>query len=154
MCVNTVRWNFSRPRRIYCNGVRALSVNKKNNDNIKRVAAYAFSVVCGIAASAALILLFSGVMYAFGFPPGTAGTMSLLAFAAGCALCGFVCGCIKQRGGLRIGLICAGFMCAAVLAGSLVTGEFTGGMLVPKLLTAAVSACIGSVCAVNRRRDP
>ena len=130
-----------------------MSVNKKNSDNIKRAAAYAFSVFCGIAATAALIMLFSGVMYAFGLPPDMAGTMSLLSFAAGCALCGFVCGCIKQRGGLRIGFICAALMCGIVLAFSVFSGNFTGAAAVPKLLAAVTSACIGAVFAVNRRRE-
>ncbi|MBQ9385128.1 MAG: TIGR04086 family membrane protein [Ruminiclostridium sp.] len=128
-----------------------MSVNKKVNENIKKAAAYAFSALCGAAASTVLIILFSGLMYALGLPPGLAGALSLTAFGAGCAVCGFVCGSIKKRGGLRVGIICAAVMTACVLVCSLVFGELSGGALAAKLLTAALCACTGAVLAVNRR---
>ena len=129
-----------------------MSVNKKTNDNIKRAAAYVFSALCGTAASAALILIFSGIMYAVVLPPHTAGVMSFIAFAAGCMLCGFICGCIKKRGGLKIGLISAVIMTFAVIAVSFFTGNLTGTAAFAKSASALCASCIGSVVGVNRRR--
>ncbi len=128
-------------------------MNKKTNENIKKAAAYAFSALCGAIVSAVLILMFSGVMYALGMPPGLAGALSLAAYGAGSAVCGFICGNIKRRGGLRVGLTCAAVMTGCVLICSLIFGGFTGGGVIPKLLTAALCACTGAVFAVNRRGE-
>ena len=131
-------------------GVIALSANRQLNDAIKRTGAYLFAAVCGILVSGAFLALFSGVMYVLSLPPETAGAMSLISLAAGCVCAGYVCGAIKQRKGLRAGLICAALISAIALLVSALSGNFTGSSAAARLITAAVASCAGSVYAVNR----
>ncbi len=131
-----------------------MSVNKKPGLLYKTAAAFLFSTLCGTAASAILLILFTGVMYGLGLPPSIAGALSFAAFAAGCALSGFICGIIRQHRGLKIGAVCALLMILPLIAVSALSGNLTGAGVIPKLITALCSSCIGSVIGVNRKRRP
>ena len=136
---------------IHLKGVKALSVNKKTHDTVKRAGTFVFSVLCGMLSCGVLLLLFSAVMYVLGLLPEIAGVLALVSFAAGCLLAGFICGSIKQHGGLKAGLICALLMTSAVVIGSLFTGGFSGGSALVKLISAVISSCTGAVLGVNRK---
>lgn len=90
-------------------------------------------------------------MYVLGLPPRMADPLSLIAFAAGCFVCGLVCGLIKKHGGLAAGVICAAVMTAPILTVSALCGSFTAGDAGVKLLTAGAACCTGAVVGVNRR---
>lgn len=77
--------------------------------------------------------------------------MSFIAFAAGCLVCGAVCGCIKKRRGLIVGAVCALIMTALTLAVSLAAGDINGGTAWAKAISALAAACTGAVWGVNRR---
>lgn len=128
-----------------------MSVNKNTRDTAKKAGAFLFSALCGMLACGALTLLFSAVMYVLGLLPEIAGVLALVSFAAGCMLAGFICGRIKQHGGLKIGLICALLMTAAVVIGSLFTDGFSGGSALVKLISAVCASCTGAVLGVNRK---
>ena len=118
-----------------------MSVNKKSVSALKKAAPYAFSVFCGALVSGLALALFSVAMYILGLPPEIAGALAFVAFAAGCFSAGFICGRIKQRGGLRCGFVCAAAMSAAVLAGSVFTGGLSGADAVSKLVCALAASC-------------
>lgn len=128
-----------------------MSVNKKARDTAKKAGAFIFSVLCGMLACGALTLIFSAVMYFLGLLPELAGVLAFVAFASGCMLSGFICGRIKQHGGLKIGLVCALLMTAAVVIGSLITGGFSGESALVKLIASVFASCTGAVWGVNRR---
>ena len=128
-----------------------MSVNKKARELPKKAAVFAVSVLCGMLATGVLTLMFSAAMYFLGLLPEIAGVLSFVSFAAGCMLAGFVCGRIKQHGGLRAGIICALLMTAAVAAGSFITGGLSGESAFAKLTAAVCASCTGSVWGVNRR---
>ena len=134
-------------------GVIVLSVNRKTNESIKKIAAYVFSSVCGMIVSGIFLALFAAVMYVLSMPPETAGAMSLISLAAGCLCAGYVCGAIKLRKGLRSGLICASVISGIALLVSALSGNLNGSSAAARLITAAISCCTGSVCAVNRRNE-
>ena len=128
-----------------------MSVNKKSDETMKKAGTYLFSTLCGAVLSGVLIAAFTGLMYVLGFPPETAGFLSVTAFAAGCLLSGFICGRIKRRRGLVCGLICAAAALAAVFTVSLISGNVSGSYAVMKVIVAALSSCTGSVIGVNSR---
>lgn len=128
-----------------------MSVNKKTHDTVKRAGTFVFSVMCGMLSCGVLLLLFSAVMYVLGLLPEIAGVLALVSFAAGCLLAGFICGSIKQHGGLKAGLVCALLMTSAVVIGSLFTGGFSGGSALVKLISAVIASCTGAVLGVNRK---
>ncbi len=129
----------------------ALSVNRKKELLLRKAGGYGFSVICGIACSCLLAAAFSGIMYVLGASPQTAGVLSAGAFAAGCFTAGLICGCIKKKGGLRVGAVCAVIMSAVLMIFSALSGNLTGTQALSKLIVSAVSSCAGAVIAVNRR---
>ena len=132
-------------------GVMDLSAKGKEHDRTKKAAAYVFSAACGAVSSAVMTAAFAAVMYILGLPPRSAGTMSFFAFAAGCFVCGFVCGSIKKRRGLVIGAVCALIMTAVTFGISLAAGEITAGTAWIKPIAALAASCTGAVWGVNRR---
>ena len=128
-----------------------MSVNRKKELLLKKAGAYGFSVICGIMCSCLLATALSGIMYVLGASPQTAGVLSAGAFAAGCFAAGFICGYIKKKGGLRVGVICAEVMSAVLMVVSALSGNLTGSETLSKLIVSVVSSCAGAVVAVNRR---
>ncbi len=128
-----------------------MSENKKAAENARKAGTYLFSAACGAACSVVLLLIFAAAMYVLGLPPSMAGTMSFVSFAAGCALSGLICGLIKRKNGLRNGVICALALFLPLVLISALSGSLSGEGVIPALLAALSSSCIGSVIGVNRR---
>ena len=124
---------------------------RTRNELIKRINTYIFSTVMGAGLSVALIFLFALVMYAVQFPLYTAGYFSLLALGCGAMLSGFICGKIKQHGGLRLGFRCAVILLVFCGIGALISGSFDGTSAAAKIFTAVICGCTGGVLGVNRR---
>lgn len=128
-----------------------MSGNKKSADTVKKAGTYIFSTVCGAVCSGVLLLVFAAAMYILGLPPSMADALSLISFAAGCALSGLLCGLIKRKNGLRNGVICALALFLPLALISALSGSLSGGGIIPELLTALAASCTGAVIGVNRR---
>lgn len=124
---------------------------KYKNELIKRINTYIFSTIMGAGFSVLLIFLFALLMYAVQFPLYTAGYFSLLALGCGAMLSGFICGRIKQRGGLRLGFRCAVILLVLCGIGAAINGNFDGSSAAAKIFTAVICGCTGGVLGVNRR---
>lgn len=127
-----------------------MSVNKKIPAPMKKAAAYIISVLCGLSVTAALTAALSGGMFILGLPPDIAGALAFIAYIAGCFTAGLVCGCIKERAGLKTGLICGVSVFSVFAVFSLVSGNFTGDLIIVKVILAVAAACTGAVIGVNR----
>ena len=119
----------------------------------KRIFTYIFSTVCGLLTSAALIALLAAAAYFLQMKRELSGSMAFLAFAAGCLVSGLICGLIKKHGGLKVGAICAAALLVPAMIVSAAAGSFTGGEIVPKVLSAVIASCTGAVIGVNRRSE-
>ena len=118
---------------------------------MKRINTYIFSTVLGAGLSVLLVFLSAFIMYALQFPLYTAGYFSLFSLGCGAMLSGFVCGRIKQRGGLRTGFRCAVILLVLCGIGAAIGGNFDGTAAAAKIFTAVICGCTGGVLGVNKR---
>lgn len=135
---------------IHCDEVIILSVKKADRLIFQRIATYILSTVSGALCSVILITLFALLMYALQTPLYFADYLSLVALGAGCLLSGFICGRVKKRQGLLLGVKCGAIMLALCFTGSLISGNFSGNEIVSKVITLLVTGCTGGVLGVNR----
>ncbi|MBQ8614236.1 MAG: TIGR04086 family membrane protein [Ruminiclostridium sp.] len=117
---------------------------------LQKAGTYVFSTVMGALLSVALITLFALLMYALQMPLYFAEYLSLTALGCGCMLSGFICGRIKKRGGLKLGLQCAAILLALCALGALISGGLNGSAAVSKIITGVLTGCTGGVLGVNR----
>lgn len=127
-----------------------LSVKKADRLIFQKAATYALATISGALCSVILLTLSALLMYALQTPLYFADYLSLMALGGGCLLSAFICGRIKKRQGLLIGIKCAGIMLLLCLIGSLISGNFSGNEAVTKLLTLIITGCTGGVLGVNR----
>lgn len=130
--------------------VIVLSENYKK-ELMKRINTYIFSTVAGAALSVIIILTSGWLMYAVQFPLQAAGYFSLLALGCGAMLSGYICGRIKQHGGLRLGFRCAVILLALCGIGAAISGNLSGTTAAAKIFTAVICGCAGGVLGVNKR---
>lgn len=89
-------------------------------------------------------------MYVFQTPLYFADYLSLMALGGGCMLSAFICGKIKKRQGLLIGLKCGAIMLVLCFTGSLISGSLSGNEAITKGITLLLTGCTGGVLGVNR----
>ena len=127
-----------------------LSGKKAERLILRQAAAYAFSTVSGALLSVALLTVFALLMYALQTPLYFADYLSLMALGGGCMLSAFICGKIKKRQGLLLGLKCAAIMLFLCFIGSLISGNLSGNEIASKAVTLILTGCTGGVLGVNR----
>ena len=119
---------------------------------LQKAGTYVFSTAAGAGVSVAFLTLFALIMYALQFPLYFAGYFALMSLGCGCMMSGFICGCIKRRGGLKLGLQCALILLGLCAIGALISGSWNGTEVIAKCFTAIVTGCTGGVLGVNRVR--
>ncbi len=127
-----------------------MSVKKADRLILQKAATYVLSTVSGALCSIILITLSALLMYVFQTPLYFADYLSLMAMGGGCMLSAFICGKIKKRQGLLIGLKCAAIMLLLCFIGSLIIGNLNGSQALSKGITLVLTGCTGGVLGVNR----
>lgn len=127
-----------------------MSEKRITRDFLQRAGTYVFSTAVGAAVSIALVFLTALIMYVLQTPLQLAGYFSLFSIGTGCMVSGFICGSIKKRKGLLVGLECAVILMFLCVIGTVIGGTLNGTELLPKLITCVLTGCTGGVLGVNR----
>lgn len=135
---------------IHCDEVIILSQKKTQILILQKAGTYIFSTVAGAAVSVIFITLFALLMYALQFPLYFAEYFALMSLGCGCMMSGFICGRIKKRSGLKLGLQCAAILLLLSALGALISGSWSGTEAVQKIMTCVITGCTGGVLGVNR----
>lgn len=125
---------------------------KLTRDFLQRAGTYVFSTVIGATVSIGMIFLTALIMYVLQSPIQLAGYFSLFSLGLGCLVSGFICGRIKKRKGLLLGLECATILLGLCVIGTVIGGTLNGSQLMPKLITCMLTGCTGGVLGVNRNQ--
>lgn len=123
---------------------------KIKNDLLQRGGTYVFASLSGMLASVIIITLCALLMYALGLPLSFSGYFSLMALGGGCLLSGYICGRIKRRSGLKLGLRCGLILFSVIGLAAAASGNVNGSAIAEKLITTVITGCTGGVLGVNR----
>lgn len=117
--------------------------------------AVAISCLVGIAIIAVILFLSAIVISSVDFPQRGIDPLAIAAMVVGSLASGFLCGRLTKSGGILYGLLCGTIIFFVCLACELafIGGEL-GVLAVYKFAICAISAMIGGILGVNKRRKP
>lgn len=112
---------------------------------------FLISVVIGMSASVAALLLFSLIMYTLHLPDSFSYPLGLASLAAGCFTAGRILGGKKRHSGIKQGLLCGTAMFLLCLLGGFIFGTVSFWGVLAKLLICLATGISGGVSGVNSR---
>ncbi|HBT64787.1 MAG TPA: TIGR04086 family membrane protein [Ruminococcaceae bacterium] len=130
-----------------------MKTRKEEPAMLKRVRPVFIGTAAGMLCCLAVLLLFALLMAARDIPQSAVTPMAVAAAAMGAFIGGFISARIAGSRGLFYGAACGALMYLLILvAGISLLQSISGWYAVAKLLVIMVSAAIGGVYGVNRRR--
>lgn len=112
---------------------------------------FVISVAIGAAAALGAVLLCSAGVYVLQLPVEICRTLGSVSLTFGCFASAYVLGRLKQRHGIKQGVLCGSALFLLCLVGSIIFGEVTAAGFFGRLTLCTLAGAIGGVAGVNRR---